>query len=87
MKKLYGTPTANDAKNSLTDSQRRRGALTADIVEAGEGKGQLNPDWVEALMGYPQGWTDIEKRRTRTRIIREPGWMGHGKTAYPALHP
>jgi hypothetical protein len=23
--------------------------------------GQLNPDWVEALMGYPQGWTDIEK--------------------------
>jgi hypothetical protein len=27
---------------------------------AGNG-GQLNPDWVEALMGYPQGWTDIEK--------------------------
>jgi hypothetical protein len=27
---------------------------------AGNG-GQLNPDWEEALMGYPQGWTDIDK--------------------------
>jgi hypothetical protein len=26
---------------------------------AGNG-GQLNPGWVEALMGYPQGWTDID---------------------------
>jgi DNA (cytosine-5)-methyltransferase 1 len=26
---------------------------------AGNG-GQLNPDWVEALMGYPLGWTDID---------------------------
>jgi hypothetical protein len=59
---LWGTPTANDAKNSATDSQRGRGTLTAHIVEAEtEIKGQLNPDWVEALMGYPQGWTDIEK--------------------------
>jgi hypothetical protein len=23
--------------------------------------GQLNADWVEALMGYPRYWTDIEK--------------------------
>jgi hypothetical protein len=23
--------------------------------------GQLNADWVEALMGYPRNWTDIEK--------------------------
>lgn len=22
--------------------------------------GQLNPDWVEWLMGFPHGWTDIE---------------------------
>jgi hypothetical protein len=21
--------------------------------------GQLNPDWVESLMGFPVGWTDI----------------------------
>lgn len=23
------------------------------------GEGQLNPDWVECLMGFPIGWTDI----------------------------
>jgi len=23
-------------------------------------KGQLNPEWVECLMGFPQGWTDID---------------------------
>jgi hypothetical protein len=22
--------------------------------------GQLNPEWVEALMGYPIGWTDLD---------------------------
>jgi hypothetical protein len=24
-------------------------------------EGQLNADWVEALMGYPRYWTDVEK--------------------------
>jgi hypothetical protein len=32
--KLWGTPTANDAKNSLTGSQAGRGTLTAQIVES-----------------------------------------------------
>ena len=57
---LWATPTANDAKNSLTDSQAGRGTLTAHLVEAGYTDGWLNPDWVEALMGYPPGWTDVE---------------------------
>jgi len=60
--RLWATPTANDAKNSLTDSQAGRGTLTAHIVETEDVKsGQLNADWVEVLMGYPQGWTDLEK--------------------------
>lgn len=89
----WSTPTANDAKNSLTDSQRGRGTLTANMVErlwptprtagmcggtgnwnqlkdkcenieearkmgAGNG-GQLNPTWVEWLMGYPLFWTEV----------------------------
>lgn len=35
--------------------------------------GQLNPTWVEWLMGYPEGWTDLEasatpsSRRSRKR--------------------
>jgi site-specific DNA-cytosine methylase len=61
--KIWGTPTANDAKNTLSDSQRGRDTLTAHIVEAEDGGkgGQLNPDWVESLMGYPIGWTDVGK--------------------------
>jgi hypothetical protein len=29
-------------------------------MRSGNG-GQLNAEFVEALMGYPQGWTDIDK--------------------------
>jgi hypothetical protein len=101
--KAIPAPAANDAKNSLTESQRGIGTLTAHAVEltfptpgttglsngsgncesinklyekdfatdeerrsmrAGNG-GQLNPGWVEALMGYPQGWTDIDREVTK----------------------
>ena len=59
--KIWATPTANDAKNTLTESQAGRGTLTAHLVESGDSEnGQLNPDWVEALMGYPIGWTNTE---------------------------
>ena len=29
-------------------------------MQAAEGSGSLNPEWVEWLMGYPIGWTDLE---------------------------
>ena len=29
-------------------------------IETGSG-GQLSADWVERLMGFPDGWTDIDK--------------------------
>jgi DNA (cytosine-5)-methyltransferase 1 len=35
------------------------GIEAARKLYAGNG-GQLNPDWVEILMGFPVGWTDIE---------------------------
>ena len=53
------TPSANDWKGSSRGGQRR-GQLTdpdMGVIEAG---GQLNPDWVEWLMGWPIGWTDLE---------------------------
>ena len=45
--------------------------------DRGDGKpigGQLNPTWVEWLMGYPEGWTDLgdsempSSRRSHTRL-------------------
>lgn len=37
-----------------TISQQERAAMAA-----GNG-GQLNPTWVEWLMGFPLGWTDLQ---------------------------
>jgi hypothetical protein len=48
--KSYPTPTSTDWKNRM--SSGRKGLLQQ---EAG---GQLNPTWVEWLMGFPLGWTD-----------------------------
>jgi len=53
------TPTVNDAKNStLPPSQASHDNLPGYLLRDGEKPGgQLNPDWVEWLMGWPVGWT------------------------------
>lgn len=63
---LWMTPTANDAKNSsLPPSQIKRKQLTSQIMKAEAGQpGQLNPEWVEWLMGFPIGWTDLNVSET-----------------------
>ena len=53
------TPTASDWKGSARPGQRR-GQLTdpkMNVIPAG---GQLNPTWVEWLMGWPIGWTALQ---------------------------
>lgn len=40
---------------SMEDAMKEDGSLPA-----GMGGGQLNPDWVEWLMGWPIGWTSLE---------------------------
>ncbi len=52
------TPTASqEAKNStLPPSQMKRDNLAGYLLRNGE-RGQLNPEWVEWLMGFPAGWT------------------------------
>ena len=39
-------------KDSVTD--RNKGNIGEKVG------GQLNPDWVEQLMNFPEGWTDLE---------------------------
>ena len=46
---MYPTPDANCWKGG-GEGQRRR-----------QLNGKLNPQWVEWLMGYPEGWTDLER--------------------------
>jgi len=53
---IWPTPTAQDAKNNGGPSQQKRNTkpLNAEV------NGPLNPQFVEWLMGYPTGWTDLE---------------------------
>lgn len=55
--KLFGTPCAGDAIGSHGGGNGR--SLRTDVA------GQLNPTWVEWLMGFPPGWTDLNASETR----------------------
>lgn len=64
--KLFATPTAGDAQGSSGGNMR-----TSLRTDAG---GQLNPDWVEWLMGLPVGWTDPTKDFPPVQVGIIPDW-------------
>ncbi len=37
--------------------------------------GQLNPDWVEWLMGFPFGWTDPEREVDKSTMSKTGHWL------------
>lgn len=61
--KMWPTPTASDhrgaPKNIFKGSVKSHGNLSEEVRESQE-DGQLNPQWVEWLMGFPEGWTDLK---------------------------
>ena len=70
--KLWPTPTKQDAHNNAGPSQMERNTKPLNA----EGGGALNPDWVEWLMGWPIGWTDLRG----LAMDRFQRWCGlHGK--------
>jgi hypothetical protein len=70
--KMWPTPTAQDAKNNGAPSQMERNTKPLN-AEVG---GALNPTWVEWLMGWPLGWTDLKPLET----ARFRQWCAsHGK--------
>jgi hypothetical protein len=66
---LWPTPTARDWKGGRkaeTLEAVGRGysnSLNDALTVCGE-HGQLNPTWVEWLMGFPVGWTDLSSSET-----------------------
>jgi len=64
--KMYPTPTASLEKHSTKEAyweNRIQKGRQEDIqmrVYKETGSGSLNPQWVEWLMGYPEGWTDLK---------------------------
>ena len=53
---LWPTPTAHNAKETNAPSE----ALRNEPSLASRVGGMLNPTWVEWLMGWPLGWTDLK---------------------------
>ena len=76
-KEMFPTPTVDDSKNTGSQSQLNRKSLgkkrtlplSATVVvrdkELKPGDGKLNPSWVEWLMGFPIGWTDLKDSETQ----------------------
>jgi hypothetical protein len=66
----WPTPTATMHKGSSPKAMARISGRSRDrdrldfAAEQGGANGQLNPTWVEWLMGFPLGWTDCEHLAT-----------------------
>jgi hypothetical protein len=58
----WATPTADDANNATRES----GAFQSLTRQAGK----LNPSWVETLMGYPIGWTQLPAKFVKPKAPR-----------------
>lgn len=66
--RLWSTPVAHECRLGYQDrSNGKKGtqkSLTTQVIDSLGGRkkttGQLNPEFVEWLMGYPQGWTELE---------------------------
>ena len=62
---LFATPCRGDAIGTHGGGNRR--SLRTDV------SGQLNPEWVEWLMGFPAGWSELEPsamQSYRSRLTR-----------------
>jgi hypothetical protein len=56
--KMYPTPAHRDYKGMSGKGRQERKGNPKDTLPNAVG-GSLNPNWVEWLMGYPVGYTDL----------------------------
>lgn len=59
---MWPTPTMHNAKEVAYPAEYLRKTPTL-VAEAG---GKLNPQWVEWLMGFPDGHTDLNSLETQS---------------------
>lgn len=73
---FYLTPVASDGfrstlKPSAYDPEKKNGNLLAQVIFQENPVSEtaaLNPDWVEWLMGFPLGWTDVSCGQPSRRV-------------------
>lgn len=61
MERMFATPCARDYRTG--QRKRYENPARANNINDQVG-GQLNPTWVEWLMGFPPGWTDLNASET-----------------------
>ena len=62
-----GAHTGTEAGEVSADGKSRtsaKGVKFGATLQTAVGSGQLNPTWVEWLMGFPLGWTDLKDSET-----------------------
>lgn len=64
--KRWPTPTARDWRSGKASeaTHDRNSRPLNEVAAQGQASGQLNPQFVEWLMGFPIGWTDLEDSET-----------------------
>ncbi len=62
---MWPTPTSRDYKSGKGKTQAERGRSAGPSLAEASG-GLLNPQWVEWLMGFPSGWTELEDSATQS---------------------
>jgi hypothetical protein len=84
--RLWPTPTAVDGTSGPGHGHTMEGSPSLRTAAQDDGE-MLNPAWVEALMGFPPGWTDIggpPPRASRRRNGSRPAPSPEPPTATPA---
>jgi hypothetical protein len=67
---MLPTPTTRDANGiENSPSQKGKSRLAADL---GDGTtSQLNPHFVEEMMGFPKGWTELPFLNGETKVLKD----------------
>jgi len=74
--RMWRTPDAHCDRGSCSDGKMQSKLSNKlpisinDQVRHSGNRGSLNPDWVECLMGFPIGWTDVSCEEP----LPWPGW-------------
>lgn len=64
---MWPTPTSRDYKDTGDCANVPTNSLLVREVSPSKAEGSLNPDWVESLMGFPPGWTDVGPQVRKNR--------------------
>ena len=77
-RRACSSPTGR--RRTTEDARRDRRAVNHERPATG---GQLNPTWVEWLMGFPLGWTDCEPSATPSSLRSPSASAGGSSTTRP----